>query len=61
LESRYDTNPHHARELLLTASSLTELFLPSYADYDSHDLEHKQDPVHEVILTDEEAAALLPQ
>jgi len=38
-----------------------ELFLPSYADYDAHDLEHKQDPVQDIILTDEEAAAVLPQ
>ena len=38
-----------------------ELFLPSYADYDAQDLEHKQDPVQEIVLTDEEAAAILPQ
>lgn len=38
-----------------------ELFLPSYTDYDSHDLEHKPDPVQDIILTDEEAAAILPQ
>lgn len=38
-----------------------ELFLPSYADYDAQDLEHKQDPVEDIILTDEEAAAMLPQ
>ncbi|KAK3058284.1 hypothetical protein LTR09_001362 [Extremus antarcticus] len=41
--------------------SLLELFLPSYADYDAQDLEHKQDPVQDIILTDEEAAAMLPQ
>ena len=39
----------------------TELFLPSYADYDAQNLEHKQDVVEEIILTDEEAAAMLPQ
>ncbi|KAK0800762.1 hypothetical protein LTR91_012807 [Friedmanniomyces endolithicus] len=38
-----------------------ELFLPSYADYDSLDLEHKAEPVQDIILTDEEAAAMLPQ
>jgi hypothetical protein len=38
-----------------------ELFLPSYVDYDSSDLEHKPDPVHEIMLTDEEAAKILPQ
>jgi len=30
-------------------------------DYDSSDLERKADPVQDIILTDEEAAALLPQ
>lgn len=39
----------------------SELFLPSYIDHDSHELEHKQDPVQDIILTDEEAAAMLPQ
>ncbi|KAK5137199.1 hypothetical protein LTR08_000704 [Meristemomyces frigidus] len=38
-----------------------ELFLPHYADYDSSDLEHKPDPVKEIIVSDEEAAAMLPQ
>lgn len=45
----------------LTYLSPTELFLPSYAERDAHDLEHKPDPVEEIILTDEEAAAMLPQ
>ena len=40
----------------------TELFLPSYANYEgSHDLEHKQDPVEDIIVTEEEADAMLPQ
>ena len=39
-----------------------ELFLPSYANNEStQDLEHKPDPVEEIVLTDEEAAAMLPQ
>jgi len=38
-----------------------ELFLPSYADYDSLDLEHRPDPVEEIRLTDEEAAAIMPR
>lgn len=38
-----------------------ELFLPSYADYDSQELEHKPDPIEDIILTDEEAAAMMPQ
>ena len=38
-----------------------ELFLPSYAAYDAQGLEHKQDPVEDIVLTEEEAAAILPQ
>ncbi|SMR56411.1 unnamed protein product [Zymoseptoria tritici ST99CH_1A5] len=38
-----------------------ELFLPSYADYDSNDLEHRPDPIEEIVLTDEEAAAMMPR
>lgn len=38
-----------------------DIFLPSYLEHDSEDLEHRQQPVREIILTDEEAAALLPQ
>jgi hypothetical protein len=44
----------------LTTKS-TEIFLPSYIDHDFGDLELKQEPVQDIILTDEEAAALLPQ
>jgi hypothetical protein len=44
-----------------TNTSTTELFLPSYADYDSQDLEHRPDPVEEIVLTDEEAAAIMPR
>ncbi|KAL2358574.1 hypothetical protein BJ546DRAFT_17866 [Cryomyces antarcticus] len=38
-----------------------DIFLPSRADYESSNLERKQDPVEDIILTDEEAAAILPQ
>lgn len=38
-----------------------ELFLPSYADYESQDLEHRQDPVEEIIVTEEEIALMFPQ
>ena len=30
-------------------------------DYESSDLEHRPDPVQEIVLTDEEAASLFPQ
>lgn len=39
----------------------SELFLPSYADYESQDLERKQDPVQDIVLTEEEIAAMFPQ
>lgn len=38
-----------------------ELFLPSYADYESQNLERKQDPVQDIVLTEEEIAAMFPQ
>ncbi|KAF2232390.1 hypothetical protein EV356DRAFT_505354 [Viridothelium virens] len=39
-----------------------DIFLPSYAsDHDSSELERKQDPVDEIVLTDEEAAAIFPR
>lgn len=43
------------------SSRPTELFLPSYADYESQDLERKQDPVQDIVLTEEEIAAMFPQ
>lgn len=38
-----------------------DIFLPSYTDRDSGDLERKQDPVEDIILTDEEIASMFPQ
>ncbi|KAI9872472.1 MAG: hypothetical protein M1830_001490, partial [Pleopsidium flavum] len=37
-----------------------DIFLPSYADRDSSELERKKDPVHDIILTDEEANNVFP-
>jgi hypothetical protein len=40
----------------------SDIFLPSYAnDRDSRDLERRQDPVEDIIVTDEEIANWLPQ
>ena len=39
---------------------VTEMFLPSYVDYDFMDLERKQDPVEDIILTQEELDNMLP-
>lgn len=38
-----------------------EIFLPSYVDHDYVPLENRRDPIHEIYLTDEEAATMLPQ
>lgn len=43
------------------ADEKLELFLPSYIDYDHQDLERRPDPVQDIVLTDEEAAAIFPQ
>nr|CAF05886.1 hypothetical protein [Neurospora crassa] len=37
------------------------IFLPSYVDYDYIPLENRRDPIHEIILTDEEIKKILPQ
>lgn len=37
-----------------------EIFLPSYANFDFDDLERKQDPVQEIVVTDEEVAKMFP-
>ncbi|KAF7532130.1 hypothetical protein G7054_g8258 [Neopestalotiopsis clavispora] len=38
-----------------------EIFLPSYLDIDTGSLEIKLDPVHEILLSDEEIRQMLPQ
>ncbi|KAF2753682.1 hypothetical protein EJ05DRAFT_489868 [Pseudovirgaria hyperparasitica] len=38
-----------------------DIFLPSYHDHDYGDLERKQEPVKDIILTDEEIKNMLPQ
>ena len=42
------------------ACKSTEIFLPSYANYDFQNLENKRDPVQEIIVTDEEIANMFP-
>jgi len=37
-----------------------EMFLPSYVDYHFDDLERRQDPVQEIIVTDEEVRNMFP-
>ncbi|KAL6852959.1 hypothetical protein ACO1O0_007507 [Amphichorda felina] len=38
-----------------------EIFLPSYVDCDYVPLENRRDPVHDILLTDEELQQMLPQ
>ncbi|KAK3321566.1 hypothetical protein B0H66DRAFT_174672 [Apodospora peruviana] len=38
-----------------------EMFLPSYVDYDYVPLEMRRDPVHEIVLSEEEVKKILPQ
>ncbi|KAK7633815.1 hypothetical protein IWX48DRAFT_413724 [Phyllosticta citricarpa] len=38
-----------------------DIFLPSYADYDTSDIDRRPDPVDEITLTDEEIADMFPQ
>ncbi|OAQ66179.1 hypothetical protein VFPPC_14302 [Pochonia chlamydosporia 170] len=38
-----------------------EIFLPSYVDCDYVPLENQREPVHEIVLSDEESRNLLPQ
>ncbi len=37
-----------------------DIFLPSYADRESSELERRKDPVHDIVLTDEEADSVFP-
>ncbi|KAI1396012.1 hypothetical protein F4819DRAFT_500564 [Hypoxylon fuscum] len=37
-----------------------ELFVPSYVDYDYMPLENRREPVHEILLSDEEVKGMLP-
>ncbi|KAF2819517.1 hypothetical protein CC86DRAFT_306735 [Ophiobolus disseminans] len=37
-----------------------EIFLPSYADYHFDDLERRQDPVEDIIVTEEEVEKMFP-
>ncbi|EDU44670.1 hypothetical protein PTRG_11620 [Pyrenophora tritici-repentis Pt-1C-BFP] len=41
-------------------SSSVKIFLPSYADYHFDDLERRQDPVQDIILTEEEIKNMFP-
>ncbi|KAH6896806.1 hypothetical protein B0T10DRAFT_165112 [Thelonectria olida] len=38
-----------------------EIFLPSYVDCDYVPLENRRDPVHEILISDEEVKNMLPQ
>lgn len=43
-----------------SANKATEMFLPSYADFHFDDLERRQDPVEDIVVTDEEVKNMFP-
>lgn len=43
-----------------SANDATEMFLPSYADFHFDDLERRQDPVEDIVVTDEEVKNMFP-
>ncbi|TVY30917.1 hypothetical protein LHYA1_G000773 [Lachnellula hyalina] len=45
----------------LQINAMLEIFLPSYVECDFESLERKRDPVHEIVLSDEEIKEMLPQ
>lgn len=50
------------RHLLTTSIDYAELFLPSYANsFDAQELEHKQDPVHDIVLSEEDMEDVMPK
>ena len=49
----------YAHGRLLTTS--IEIFLPSYIDCDYVPLENRREPVHDIVLSDEEVKNMLPQ
>jgi hypothetical protein len=49
-------------ELGVGTNGVIEIFLPSYADYQfDDDLETRQDPVRDIIVTDEEVEKMFPE
>jgi hypothetical protein len=49
-------------EWLLMCLGTIEIFLPSYADYHfDTELERRQDPVADIIVTDEEVGRMFPE
>lgn len=48
------------QRLVANASLIIEIFLPSYADYHFDDLERRQDPVEDIIVTEDEVRKMFP-
>lgn len=49
------------RFIAANSSRLLEIFLPSYVDCDYVPLENRREPVHDIILSDEEIKNMFPQ
>ncbi|RKF65217.1 hypothetical protein GcC1_124006 [Golovinomyces cichoracearum] len=61
----YEWNPGilflHYLHTNLKTDKESEIFLPSYVDFEFESLDRKRDPVHEIRLSDEETKKILPQ
>ncbi|KAK7609603.1 hypothetical protein IWX49DRAFT_587269 [Phyllosticta citricarpa] len=55
------TPAQHPHSYFTRRPSMLNIFLPSYADYDTSDIDRRPDPVDEITLTDEEIADMFPQ
>ena len=52
--------PGVRRDTGIRADDAIEMFLPSYADFHFDDLERRQDPVQDIVVTDEEVKNMFP-
>ncbi len=48
------------RDSSACADNTIEMFLPSYTDFQFDDLERRQDPVEDIVVTDEEVKNMFP-
>ena len=53
--------PQARQTITMMLTQLIEIFLPSYVDCEYTPLENRREPVHEILLSDEESRSMLPQ
>lgn len=61
IQVRRPLGPSLRSNILPLTHQNIEIFLPSYVDCDYVPLENQREPVHEIILSDEESRQMLPQ